>query len=328
MSSQGQDTAGRRVDPTSRAMRWTLGVGLAAIAAMGLVLLYLLTQATNNREMYESNYSNLFAINVVVAVLLLLVIGWIAARLVKRFVQGRFGSRLLVKLAAVFALAGFMPGVLIYVVSYQFVSRSIESWFDVKVEGALEAGLSLGRSALDNMAAELTSKTRVVAQQMQDTPDTSAAVVMEKYREQLNVRDAQLWSSSGLLIASVGDSKFLLNPERPTLQQYRTTRSQRAITWIEGLEEPSNEPVRRARIKALVLVPSVGLNVLEEPRYLQVTQELSDSLIANALAVTDAHREYQERALARDGLRRFRPPRLPSSRPRATKIPTRERRSP
>ena len=305
MSSQGQDTAGRRVDPTSRAMRWTLGVGLAAIAAMGLVLLYLLTQATNNREMYESNYSNLFAINVVVAVLLLLVIGWIAARLVKRFVQGRFGSRLLVKLAAVFALAGFMPGVLIYVVSYQFVSRSIESWFDVKVEGALEAGLSLGRSALDNMAAELTSKTRVVAQQMQDTPDTSAAVVMEKYREQLNVRDAQLWSSSGLLIASVGDSKFLLNPERPTLQQYRTTRSQRAITWIEGLEEPSNEPVRRARIKALVLVPSVGLNVLEEPRYLQVTQELSDSLIANALAVTDAHREYQERALARDGLRRM-----------------------
>ena len=41
------------------------------------------------------------------------------------------------------------PGVLIYTVSYQFVSRSIESWFDVKVEGALDAGLNLGRGTLD-----------------------------------------------------------------------------------------------------------------------------------------------------------------------------------
>ena len=96
----------------SRAVRWTVGVGVAVIVAIGLVLLFLLTQATNNRDLYERNYERLFAINVVVAALLLLVICWIAFRLVKRLVQGRFGSRLLVRLAAVFALAGFVPGVL------------------------------------------------------------------------------------------------------------------------------------------------------------------------------------------------------------------------
>lgn len=204
---------------TSRALRWTLGIGTAAMVAIGLVLLFLLTQATNNRELYERNYARLFAVNVTVAVLLLLVIGWIAFRLARRLRQGRFGSRLLVKLAAVFALAGFAPGMLIYVVSYQFVSRSIESWFDVKVEGALEAGLNLGRTTLETLSTDLASKTRSAAQQLQDTPDVTAGLMLERVREQLGGRDVMLWGAGGQLIASVGESQLQLNPERPGGQQ-------------------------------------------------------------------------------------------------------------
>ena len=51
-----------------------------------------------------------------------------------------------------------MPGALVYVVSYQFVARSIESWFDVKVEGALDAGLNLGRATLDSLSDDLATK--------------------------------------------------------------------------------------------------------------------------------------------------------------------------
>ena len=63
----------------NRTLRWTVGVGLAAMTAIGLVLLFLLTQATHNRELYERNYARLFTLNVVVAGLLLLVIVWIVA---------------------------------------------------------------------------------------------------------------------------------------------------------------------------------------------------------------------------------------------------------
>jgi nitrogen fixation/metabolism regulation signal transduction histidine kinase len=121
----------------SRTLRWTVSAGLAVMVAVGMVLLFLLTQATTNRDMYERNYTSLFVLNVVVAALLLLVILWIAYRLLARLRQRRFGSRLLVKLAAIFALAGFAPGLLIYVVSYQFVARSIESWFDDKKDTEL-----------------------------------------------------------------------------------------------------------------------------------------------------------------------------------------------
>ena len=112
---------------TSRAFRWAVGVGLGVVAALSLVLLFMLAQATGNRELYERYYAVLFALNVALASLLLAVIVWLVLRMAVRLRRGKFGSRLLVKLAAIFALVGLLPGVLIYVVSYQFVNRSIES---------------------------------------------------------------------------------------------------------------------------------------------------------------------------------------------------------
>ena len=289
----------------SQALRWTLGVVLAIVVAIGLVLLFLLTQATGNRELYERNYARLFTVNVVVAVLLAAVIAWVAWRLARRLRQGRFGSRLLVKLAMIFALAGFVPGLLIYVVSYQFVSRSIESWFDVQVEGALEAGLGLGRATVETLSNDLANKTRSASVPLQDAPDVVAGLMLERLREQLEVRDAVLWTGNGQLLATSGDSRFQLNPERPPPAQLRKARSQRAVTWVEGLEDGTAMAPAQARIKALVLVPRTGLDMLDEPRFLMVTQVLPETLVANALAVTEAHREYQERALARQGLRRM-----------------------
>ena len=289
----------------SRALRWSLGVGLAVMVGIGLVLLFLLTQATTNRDMYERNYASLFALNVVVAGLLVLVIVWMALRLLKRLRQGKFGSRLLIKLAAIFALAGFAPGVLIYVVSYQFVSRSIESWFDIKVEGALEAGLNLGRVTLETLSNDLSSKARATALQLAETQNASIGLPLERAREQMGASDLMLWSASGQLIATAGQLRYQLNPERPSQQQFRNARAQKSVSWIEGLDDAAPGVVRAARIKALVLVANSNLDLLEEPRFLMASQALPPTLVANALAVTDANREYQERALARQGLQRM-----------------------
>ncbi len=304
---------------SSPAFRWAIGVGVGAIVALGLVLLFLLTQATDNRELYERNYARLLVLNIVVAALLLLVIGWIVTRLLLRLKRGRFGSRLLVKLAAIFALVGLLPGLMIYVVSYQFVSRSIESWFDVKVEGALDAGLNLGRATLDAMALDLANKTRQAATQISDTPDALAGLALERMRDPLSASDVVLWTASGQVIASVGASRFNLNPERPAAQQLRSARAQRVVTQIEGLDElvltgigelASGIPVAAsvpmpARIKAIAVVNNPNVGLLGDARFLQVIQLIPANVVANAVAVQEANREYQERALARGGLRKM-----------------------
>ena len=304
--TQGPPGSSHLAARPSRAVRWAIGVGAAVMSAIALVLLFLLTLATNNRALYERNYAWLFGINVLVALLLLAVLLWVAVRLSMRLRQGRFGSRLLVKLAAIFALVGLVPGVLIYVVSYQFVTRSIDSWFDVKVEGALSAGVNLARVSLDSLATDMAAKTRNASMQIGPAQGAGAGLVLERIREQLGATDVVLWNASGQAVASAGQSRFSLNPERPPASLLRTVRQQRASAQIEGLDDVSNPlEAQNARVKVLVLVSSPGVGLLVEPRYLQATLPLPSALVANAIAVQEANREYQERALARDGLRRM-----------------------
>ena len=58
-------------------------------------------------------------------------------------------------------------------------------------------------------------------------------------------------------------------------------------------------------MRAIALVQRQGFDFNTEPRFLQITQPLPPAVVANALAVQEANREYQERALAREGLRRM-----------------------
>ena len=286
--------------------RWALAVAIARLGGIGLLLIFLLAQATNNRLLYERYYTRLFAINVAVAGVLALVIGWGIYRLLARLRRGKFGSRLLIKLAAIFGLVGVLPGLLIYVVSYQFVSRSIESWFDVRVEGALESGLTLARTSLDTQARDFGNQLRAGSATLAETPEALVALPLDRLRTQLGASDVTLWAASGRLIASAGQSRYQLTPERPSSQMLRQLRAQGFATQIEGLDEPAPAgSVPEARIRALVLVSARSTGLMAEQWLLQAVQPLPTALVTHALAVQEANREYQERALGRDGLRRM-----------------------
>jgi len=284
-------------------MRWLVLVSAAVVLALGMVLLFLLTQATDNRQLYERNYQLLFGLNMVVAALLMGVILWLMLRLGVRLKQKKFGSRLLLKIAATFALVGFIPGLLIYGVSYQFVSRSIESWFDVKVEGALDAGLNLGRTTLDALASDLGQKTKAASAQIDNVADASLGLSIERLREQLGAEEVIVWNSSGQAIATAGESRYSLSPDRPPPVLLRQLKSQGVVTAIEGLDEAEAQGNAKAKIVALAQVSSAGIGLRMESRVLQVNKSISPTLVANALAVERAYREYQERALGREGLR-------------------------
>jgi nitrogen fixation/metabolism regulation signal transduction histidine kinase len=293
-----------QADRPSKVNRWLLLVGILSVGVIGIGLLVLMTQATGNRERYNQNYEWLVMINAVVAGGLLVTIVWGMVRLLLRLRNGQFGSRLLLKLAGIFALVGVIPGVLIYVVSYQFVSRSIESWFDVKVETALVAGLNLGRATLDTLSEDLAKQTKAAAIQLAETNDMTAGLAAEKIRTQMGASDVVIWTGSGRMVASSGQSRFQFRAERPSTQQLKEVRQNGSAVWVEGLDEsiPGGD---KGRIKVLVSIPQLSLAFDEDRRLLQVIQDLPPTLVNNALEVQSAYREYQERALAREGLRRM-----------------------
>ena len=291
----------------TKASRWAWLISTVAATGAGLVLAFLLSIATNNPALYERHYVWLFWVNLTVATLLVLVIGAAAVRLLVRVRSGKFGSRLLLKLAAIFALVGVVPGVLIYTVSYQFVSRSIESWFDVKVESALDAGLKLGKGTLDSIVSDVASKTRLAAGRLGETPGSAQPLALERLREQLSAQDIAILGAAGQTVLSTSDSAVRLMPERPPMTLLRQARNQGVVSELIGLDEDASASgsANAARVRAIAVVPTATFALGGEDRYLMVNQLLPRSLATNALAVQSAYREYQQRALARDGLRKM-----------------------
>lgn len=290
----------------SKVARWVIITGAFLILGLSFVLLYLLTVSSGNRSQYDVDYTRLFALNIIAAGALLSFLIWLGFRLIKRLRQKRFGSQLLIKLAIIFGLVGFLPGVLIYVVSYQFVSRSIETWFDVKVEQALAAGVSLGRTSLEVLTDDLVKKSKAIALPLAELSDTSAGLMINQMKEQSAVDEIVLWGSNNQVLASTGTAQYQLNPMRPSTSIARRLKTEKTIAVIEGLDEtvlPNLQLV--AQIKVYTLVGSPDFSVTESPRYLQLVQTLPNALVLNANAVTVANQEYQERALARAGLKRM-----------------------
>ena len=300
----------------TKATRWAWIISTVAATGAGLVLAFLLSIATNNPSLYERHYVWLFWVNLVVATLLVLVIAIAGVRLLLRVRRGKFGSRLLLKLAAIFALVGVVPGVLIYTVSYQFVSRSIESWFDVKVETALDAGLILGKGTLDAIVSDVATKTRLAAERLGETPGSAQPLALERLREQLSAQDITVVGAAGQAVLSTGTNSARLMPDRPAQTLLRQAKNLRVVSELIGLDEDAGTGggtgtvsagvgSNGARVRAIAIIPTTTFALGEEDRYLMVNQLLPRTLATNALAVQTAYREYQQRALARGGLRKM-----------------------
>ncbi len=289
----------------TKAARWGWTVALVAAVGAGLVLAFVLTFSSSG-GFYEREFVWLFWINVAVAALLVFVLVGAAARLVARRRRGKFGSRLLVKLAAIFALVGVLPGLVIYAVSYQFAARSIETWFDVRMAGALDAGLSLGKTTLDAMQVDLADKAAVAAERLSERGGGVTPITLERLREQIGAGDVALLGSAGQVLLTVGRSAAQMAPDRPSATLLRQARAAGRAAQIDGLDDEQLAAAGGARVRALAWVPSndIAFSATQD-RYLLVVQPVPAALAANALAVQAAYSEYQQRALARTGLRRM-----------------------
>lgn len=287
-------------------LRWGWGVVLLALAGMGLLLSFVFSLLGQGPLGIERHFVWLFWVNVLVAGALALTLSVTVVRLWLRLRRGMFGSRLLLKLAGIFALVGVLPGALIYAVSYQFVSSSIEAWFDAKVERALDAGLALGKGTLEALSEDLAVKARASANRLADVSDTSMLFTLERLREQLGAEFAVLIDGHGIVLHTTSAQMDLFT-DRPQANLLRQARQGRVASQIEGLDDEVAAPTSvQGRLRALARVPTARISFSQEDeRYLMVVQRLPRALTSNALVVQAAYREYQQRHLARDGLRRM-----------------------
>ncbi len=264
------------------------------LCAVGL---FLIATTSNNSASFAQHYSTLFLFNGTLAVgLATLVISQLMA-LKRRLKAGIFGTKLTLRLVILFTVMSILPGVLIYGMSIQFLGKSIESWFDVKVDKALEGGLKLSQVMLDNMLRELKDKGTAMAFQLSTRPTSEHALILNGLREQAGVTEATLFTNRGRMITRAGSADVGVLPEIPTPETFRLLRTQPIYAVAEA------PPDRGLQLKVLVLVNVMSVN--EDSRVLQLVKQVSPTLAQHAETMQSGYREYQELLLSRTGLKRL-----------------------
>ncbi len=278
-------------------MRRFVAAGGALAAAIGGILWFLLLMSTAaDTVIFSRNYPLLIALNILLAVGMVGLVGWQLRSLWRDYQAQVFGSRLKLRLMLMFGVIAVLPGALVYGVSVQFVTRSIESWFDVRVEKALESGLQLGRSALDSLLADLGDKGRSMAGELSDIQEVSRRSALLRLREERGVQSVALFSVGGQLLSSATADLSSLLPDLPSPAQLKQARSSQELSTVEGAG---------GQLFLRVLVPVAARDMFEEPRILQLINPVPDSLAHDAEAVQAVYRDYQELQLARQGLTRI-----------------------
>ena len=305
---------------------WLRYLFIAALALAGISL-FGLAATSSDSKLFEKWFPVLSIVNPAIAVLLFAVLVAMVVRLWQRIRAREFGAYMTTKLAGVIALIVLIPCLTIYVVSNVFISRSIDSWFDVRVERALDSGVTITRGILTEQQKQAELAARHMAEMLVNTPTSLIMTDLMHLLEGHQNMEALVFTGSGTAVAAAGSRINVMLPDLPTPLQLQTVRSAGIYSVIDGdaLENPDgiteasqlsirvivpisdNDETIAADAneqsasdpKRNVLLPTTG----RQPQfYLQIIQPVSSETTKNAAELVAGYRDYQTLVLSRASL--------------------------
>ncbi len=271
---------------------------IALLSGLLLVALVMMTAATQNSERFGTWYSLLLVVNLVGIVLLLTLIGLNVYRLIVQYRNHVPGSRLTLRLLSMTMALAVIPVVIVFFFSLQAIHRGIDSWFDVKVEKALDDALLLGRASLDAIKHDLLAKSRDMATELSGTSTRLVVPTLNLLREQYELGELSLFNQEGRVIASSvqeGPTSGTLLPDAPS----EAIRSQ----IRRGLTYANLDPVGSGELQLRIVVPVYPPGVAAPQQILQVLQPLPTRYAKLGKSVQSAFAEYEKLVYLRGPLK-------------------------
>ena len=276
--------------------RWLRFIFSASLILVALLLIIAAAGGASS-AVFERYFPALLVTNVFAAITLFAFVVAIILRLFKRWREHTFGSRMTGRLAITTTLIAVSPCLLIYLVSSQFIGRSIDSWFDVRVEHALGSGVTLSSEIISREQSKLKSVSQRLAVILSQTPTAERTVLLDRAREASDVSSVILFDPKGTII----DGSFSRNGnkllETPAPKLLENALKSGGICELEGDALETNEELR---IRAVVPVVGADKSIIG---YLQLLQLVPAEIASNASDLVNGYRNYQELALSRNALR-------------------------
>ena len=196
-------------------------IGLCLFIFM-LSSLLMMSKTLQNSELFDRFYLGLLLFNTLGLVSLSILIVLNLKRLIRQLKNRVIGSRMTVRIVILFSLLSVTPVLVVYYFSLDFLHRGIDSWFDLRVEQALDDSLELSRLALDVRMRELLNTTEKIAEELGETDDSELPFYINQIRDRINANELTLLTRKGvILVSSSKDTKSLVpnTPEETILLQ-------------------------------------------------------------------------------------------------------------
>jgi nitrogen fixation/metabolism regulation signal transduction histidine kinase len=275
--------------------RW-MRVAWLILAVAGAVFITVLATGSANSALFTRYYTEILVANALIVAGLAALVIYQVVLLLRARRAAVFGAKLTTRMMMFFAVVAVLPGALVYGISVQFLASSIESYFDTRIDKALETGLQLGRTALNQPLKELSRKAESIATALAGREPSEARSVLSNMREQTGVASASLLTANGSPVAQATESVVALPPAIPTAMELRQVRAMQTITAIEPAGETG------LQLKVIAPVSSGDASPL---RILVVTQPVPAALREQSERVEAGFRDYQELSYQRTALKRL-----------------------
>ncbi|HXG51638.1 MAG TPA: ATP-binding protein [candidate division Zixibacteria bacterium] len=146
--------------------------GLVILVTTLMVLAFAFFEVQIPEASPESSLGNniVFFLLININIILLLLLVFLVVRNLVKLVFERkrriLGSRLRVRLVLAFVGLSLVPTLLLFVIAGGFITRSLERWFDLQVEGALQGSLEIGQTYYQNSANNALFYARQLSRQI------------------------------------------------------------------------------------------------------------------------------------------------------------------
>ena len=264
---------------------------IVALFVLLLTSLYLMSDATHNAALFGRLYSVLLGINLLAIVLFIGLIAKSLWRLVQQYRQQIAGSRLTARLVIMFVILSVTPVSVVYYFSLDFLQRGIDSWFDVRVENALNDALELSKTSLGIRMNKLLDESEDMASALLETSNDVAALTLNDLRRESDASELTLFSLNGRIIAASSvETEKLLPVRLDTATQ---------LLLRQGKTDVGLLPLKDTGLYIRVAVPVPSSDPLKEARILQALYPVPGQINSLANSVQSAFGKYRELAYLR-----------------------------
>jgi len=252
--------------------------------------LQLMSSALQDTSQLGDLYTWLLLSNAVGTVCLLVLVSYNIFSLARRLKKREAGSRLTRNIVLLFIVLTLVPAGTVFYFSMKFLHQSIDSWFNVELDAAMEDALELSQASLEQRVRWNLRQSQRLTESIRNKSLQEIALEIEQLREIAAASEVTLLSKKGKVIAFSGLTRSDILPSLPVSSLFFQVQQGEDFVNLASVDD-------RLVVQAIVAI---------EPRkthYLQIVYPVPERIGDLTDSVEFAYVRFQEMTYLRHSLK-------------------------